>query len=233
MTQISSIKPVDVTKPKAKPNFTFENGAYESYLTEGFEVPNRAPGKKEREFLSRVDLKHGKIKVQIRTMIRQLAVDYSTESEDEKEYITWVSDWQAKNYQEIPIFVRGHVEGSFVQQRKELQKTFNYETGETSAQYRMTSPRVVFNIPFTSKKVDEILKGEHPLGPDSINITKPNKVIFYGKFDGFRGMPSFRCADYTYEQFIIPNWSDFAELAIRPGGPAARIPIKEKPQFIA
>ena len=53
----------------------------------------------------------------------------------------------------------------------------------------MGAPRFVFNIPFTPKKVEEILHGEHPFGPDSVNITKHNKVIFYGKFDGFRGMP--------------------------------------------
>ena len=26
-------------------------------------------------------------------MIRQITIDYSTENEEEKEYITWVSDW--------------------------------------------------------------------------------------------------------------------------------------------
>ena len=46
-------------------------------------------------------------------MIRQLAIDYSTEKEEEKEYLTWVSDWSAKNYQEVQIFVRGHIEGTF------------------------------------------------------------------------------------------------------------------------
>ena len=47
-------------------------------------------------------------------MIRQLAIDYSTENEEEKEYLTWVSDWSAKNYQEVPIHVRGHIEGCFM-----------------------------------------------------------------------------------------------------------------------
>ena len=89
MTQILTIKPVDVTKPKVKPQFSFDDNAYQS---EGFEVPTRAPGRKERDFLSRVDLKQG-IKVQIRTIIRQLAIDYDTENEEEKEYLTWTSDW--------------------------------------------------------------------------------------------------------------------------------------------
>ena len=64
-------------------------------------------------------------------MIRQIAIDYSTENEEEKEYITWVSDWSAKNYQEVQIYVRGHIEGCFIQQTKELATQYNYETGET------------------------------------------------------------------------------------------------------
>ena len=43
MTQISTIKPVDLTKPKVKPNFTFDDNAYQSYIQEGFEVPNQSP----------------------------------------------------------------------------------------------------------------------------------------------------------------------------------------------
>ena len=43
MTQISTIKPVDITKPKVKPNFTFDDNAYQSYIQEGFEVPNQGP----------------------------------------------------------------------------------------------------------------------------------------------------------------------------------------------
>ena len=45
----------------------------------------------------------------------------------------------------------------------------------------MGAPRFVFNIPFTPKKVEEILHGEHPLGPDSVNITHRNKVIVLWK----------------------------------------------------
>ena len=115
-------------------------------------------------------------------MIRQIAIDYSTENEDEKEYMTSVSNWSAKNYQEIQIHLGGRIEGCFIEQTKELATQHNYETGETHNEYRMGAPRIVFNIPFTPKKVDEILHGEHPLGPDSENLTKLNKVILYGKF---------------------------------------------------
>lgn len=36
-------------------------------------------------------------------------------------------------------------------------------------------------------------------------------------------MESFRCGDYTYEQFISPEWKEFLGLAIQEGGPQRRV----------
>jgi len=89
-------------------------------------------------------------------------------------------------------------------------------------------PREVHFIPFTKQNVDKILKGEHPFGPDSINITDIDKVVFYGKFDDMPGFQSFRCEGFTYEQFITPEWKQFMELATRPGGPLGKKYAPEK-----
>ena len=74
----------------------------------------------KNKFLSEVDLSKGKIKVKVNTMIRQLAPDWSTEREDRKEYLTFNSDWIAKNYLGVNIRVLGHIEGVFMDQQKEL-----------------------------------------------------------------------------------------------------------------
>ena len=50
---------------------------------------------------------------------------------------------------------------------------------------------------------------------EKLNVTNDSKVLVYGKFDRLRGHQSFRCNDYTYDQFITPKWNDFVELAIR------------------
>ena len=71
-------------------------------------------------------------------------------------------------------------------------------------------------------RFDEILEAEHPFGPDSINMTERGRAIFYGKFDRVLGVQSFRCGDYIYEQFIVPEWKRFVELALREGGPSGR-----------
>ena len=83
MPEVSTIKPTEV-KLKEILKFAYNTGAYDSYLNEGFSMPIKVPDKWEREFLSRVELNQGKIKVRILNMIRQRAIDYSTEKEEKK-----------------------------------------------------------------------------------------------------------------------------------------------------
>ena len=69
-------------------------------------------------------------------MIRQLAPDWSTDREDRKEYLTFNSDWIAKNYLGVDIRVLGHIEGVFMDQQKELVTRKNHRTGEETAYYQ-------------------------------------------------------------------------------------------------
>jgi hypothetical protein len=233
MTELSTIKPEGIIKPKEIPKFSYHDGSYQSYIKEGFSLPEVLPDRIEREFLSKVDLKYGKIKIRIHNMIRQLAIDYSTDTEEKKEYLTFNTDWFAKDYHEEQIRGSGHIEGTYQQQVKKLVIKRNPITDQaTEAVYERGEPRTVFNIPFSKKAVDSILFNEHPFGPDSLNVTDKARVLFYGKVEG-TGLSPFRCAGYTYEQFVNTDWNEFVELAIRPGGPANRIPRKLKPQFIA
>ncbi len=111
---------------------------------------------------------------------------------------------------------------------------FDPKTGIQKSLYVKGLPKTVYTIPFSKKAVDDILKNEHPFGPDSINSTDKSKIVFYGKFDHELGMQSFRCGDYTYEQFVVPEWKTFLDLATRPGGPANRIQntLPPPPSFI-
>jgi hypothetical protein len=46
------------------------------------------------------------------------------------------------------------------------------------------------------------------------------------------GILNFRCADFTYEQFIVPEWKTLVELAIKRDGPANGAYLEEAGQFI-
>jgi hypothetical protein len=93
-------------------------------------------------------------------------------------------------------------------------------SGRMNSWYEMDIPRVAFNIPFTKENVDKYLKSPHPFGPDSENITDPNQVKYYGKFEHIdTGTLPHRDDSYSYDQFVLPSWKDFCDLTNRPGGP--------------
>jgi hypothetical protein len=236
LPEVSSIKPriKEAGRPNQEIKFYYSTLEYDSYAKEGFVAPTGRyrPDRKEREFLTRANIERGKIQVAITAMIRLLAPDYSTEKQERREYLLYESDWFAKNWlgAEIPP-LRGHVEGRYLEQTKRLVTSTNIETGRVDVVYERGAPRMVHTIPFDKKEVDKVLFGEHPFGPDSINITNLDEVLYYGKFEGIRGISTFRCNDYTYDQFVMPGWEKFLELAIRPGGPANRKPMPDKTRY--
>lgn len=219
--------------------FTYSTDTFDSYAKEGF--ANKAPeyhkrhDRHELRFLSSVDITKGKIKIDITRMFRLQARDYSTDKLEYKEYLMWESNWYAKNWLENELKVLEHMEGKYLQQTKKVTiSPPDLKTGKMVKEYEQGQPREVYTIPFSKETVDKLLQGAHPLGPDSINITDPSKVIFYGKIDHVLGVQSFRCADYDYNQFVTPKWDDFVKLAIQPGGPAKRTPwwMGEPEEFI-
>ncbi len=207
--------------------FKYDTSAYDSFAKNGLESPNayRRPDKWEVRFLSAVDPTKGKVKVRITRMFRIRAIDYDDERQQSKEYLYYETEWRAKNWRGNDINpVIPHVVGMHQEQKLIVQKgDFNPSTGDQKSWYVKGQPKVVYTIPFTKKAVDQALENEHPFGPDSINTTDKDAIIYYGKLSNILGLQNFRCADFTYEQFVIPEWKAFVGLAIQEGGPAQRI----------
>ena len=79
---------------------------------------------------------------------------------------------------------------------------------------------IAYNIPFSKENVDKYLLDPHPFGPDSENITDPNQVVYYGKFQHEdNGTRSHRDDTYSLEQLRDLDWRQFCDLTNRPGGP--------------
>ena len=114
---------------------------------------------------------------------------------------------------------------------KHLQQTRNTRQQARSDKILVENgvPRVVHTIPFTKTAVDKLLNGQLPFGPDSINITDVEKVIYYGKIENVLGLQNFRDGSFSYEQFVVPEWKAFLVLATRPGGPTGRLPWWDGP----
>lgn len=237
--EVSSIVPDLGTaqKQRKEPRFSYSTAEYDSYIKNGFGAPeliNRSD-KFEVRFLQQVDLsqcKGNKIQVKILNMQRTRAIDYSSEKEERKEFLVYMCDWLANNWLGNMIAVRSHIEGRHKELTKQLITKMDNESGRVNAYYVKGPVRTVHTIPFSKKTVDKILNNPEPFGPDSQNITDINSVTFYGKFDGEKGIQTMRCGDYSYEQFIQPEWNRFVELATRRGGPAARLTNAEAEGYI-
>ena len=111
------------------------------------------------------------------------------------------------------IAVRSHIEGKHKELTKQLVTKMDSDNGRVNAYYVRGPFRDIHTIPFTKKNVDKLLNDKEPFGPDSQNITDIDSVAFYGKVNGERGLADFRCGDYTYEQFIVPEWKQFLEFS--------------------
>ena len=133
---------------------------------------------------------------------------------------------------------RVHTEGKYKKQTRKLVQKVDKETGRMESWYEMGIPETAFSIPFTKENVDKYLLNAHPFGPDSENITDPEQVIYYGKFEHMdTGTMSHRDDTYNYEQFVNPNWREFCDLTNRPGGPRGllknyRVVEENKPSHI-
>jgi hypothetical protein len=177
--------------PRPKPRFIFSEKSsvidtYESYAKEGFAhlVTNQAefPYKFEKQFLSKVDLTKGPILVSVGMMIRTMAVDWESPKRERKEYLTFTTEWEAKDRLGNTLRCSHENEGKYTQQTKQIKTKYNSNSREEEAYYEKGVPRDVYTIPWSKKTADSILTGEKYFGQDSINITNIAEVQYIVKF---------------------------------------------------
>jgi hypothetical protein len=115
---------------------------------------------------------------------------------------------------------RIHIEGQYKKQTRKLVNKLDMKTGIMDCYYEMGIPEIAYSILFSKENADKYLLNPHPFGPDSENITDPNQVVYYGKFEQVdTSTQAHGDNTYNYEQFVLPEWRDFCELTNRPVGP--------------
>jgi hypothetical protein len=199
--------------PKPKPRFIFSDkssviDAYESYGKEGFAhlltggfVNNstehaKRPYESEKRFISAVDLSKGPILVSVQTILRIMAVDWSSPKREGKEYMYYTTEWEAKNWLGNTIRCTHEAEGKYIQQTKDIVTRLNPQTGEHIQDYHMGTPRITYTIPWDKKKANELLTSEKIFGEDSLNITNMNEVKYTVRFSGNPSRTSFEMQDF-------------------------------------
>lgn len=149
--QVSSISPPSKPRPVPKFIFTDKNSvidAYNSFTKEGFERQSKdeRPYDLQKQFLSKVDVSKGPIQVRVESIVRTMVLDPDSIKGEKKEYLTYTSQWLAKDWLGNIIRCALEHEGKYMQQTKNTVTKFNPETGEEIVQYMKGVPREMFTI---------------------------------------------------------------------------------------
>ncbi len=113
----------------------------------------------------------------------------------------WLEDWEGVNWLGIPVNpVRSHVEGMYLEQLKTA--VLDERTADKIG-YKYAGQRESYYIPFTKKKVDEVIA-------KSVHSDKES-IRYVIKFDS-AGSPestAMKTRNYfTYEQFTEWKWDE-------------------------
>lgn len=205
----SDIKPDTSQYQRPKPEMEWNNKTQESYIENGFHL-DRHLYTQENVFLSQVDIRKGPIERTVTKIVRLKAVDWSTEKRERKEYLYYYENWEGVNWLGIKVPpVTDHVEGLYQEALKKPE--FNPNTGEPT-KYVFDKERDVYYIPFTKKKVDEIIKASAHTNQESILYT-----VKFASADSKDGqMMSPVRGQFSHDQFTNWTFDDLYKLQTKP-----------------
>jgi uncharacterized membrane-anchored protein YjiN (DUF445 family) len=192
---VSSIK-TETEKPK--PKIEYNDKTFQSYVDNGFDhvlddlhKVKRVHNFKE-DFLNRAT---GPIKFRVNSFMRLKAIDYNSETNARKEFMTYSVDWLAKDHLGDDITeqqVLEHIEGVYQEQLKKKVTNQGRITG-----YERTGERTRYYIPWDRKVMDKLI--DQSIGSDKETITYTVKFL------------SNRC-QFTYEQFATLSYQELDDL---------------------
>jgi hypothetical protein len=202
-------------KKKIPNDFVWNVRDIKAYTDLGLTPPERL-GRFEKRFLSRVDVSKGPIERTVMNLVRLKAPDYENNPDvknpPRKEWLYYSERWTGLDWRGIPINpVAGHIEGVYTKQYTRAR--INEKTGEVD--YNELDPTMaqkIYYIPYSKKKVDEIIANSANSDKDTIKYT-----IKFGTQDNPMGQ--YQQVEsrnqFSYEQFCWP-WEQVCKLHYKP-----------------
>ena len=172
----------------------------------------------QKRFLSLVDVRQGPIERTVTHIVRQKAPDYlslkeddtTTKKPDRKEYIIYRERWEGKDIRGVPINpADDNWEGVWT--KRFTRPVVNQSTGEVS--YMELDPgktQKIYTIPFSKKRVDEIIANSVHSDKDTIIYT-----IKFASEDSPTGPVMQSRNRFTYDQFVM-EWDKIYKFHTQP-----------------
>jgi hypothetical protein len=208
---LSTIKPKIAQKPEVK--IEWNDRSYQSFMNAGFpnNIPHTITGPRERmlRFLSAVDLTKGPLERTVKSMVRLRAQDWSTKKRELREFIYYEEEFNAKNWAGVPLNpVSDHIEGRYTEVL--TRPVFDERTG-VHTDNAWGGTRMVYYIPFSKQKVDEIIKNSAHSDKDSIRF-----IIKFGMEDSPDSFQLTTRNQFSYDRFVNWSWDRLKEFQYWP-----------------
>ena len=204
----SSSNFVPVKKTDKKFVWEYNNRTAQSYIKNGLEVPFNLDSQ-QRTFLSKVNvdpkLDH-EIRRTVTKIVKVKAIDYSSKKLERKNSCIGTKTGM------VPP-VTDHIEGYY--KELEMEPKIGGQQNEIIG-YQRSGQHIVYYVPFSKQKVDEIIEGS--VGTDKDTI----KYLF---IDGALGY------EFPYEEFVSRSYDELATMLIAPGGPKTILQKQQLEKF--
>jgi hypothetical protein len=190
-----------------KPVMEYNNKSWQSWMNLQSHIPDivekiphgvEAPQRRKKEFIAQVDLEQGPIERRVMTIVRFKAKN--REDKEQKEYLRYNEDWQAKDWMGRKLRNSENVEGVYYEQEEEKIIKYDETKGPYVSGYKRSGEHIVYTIPYSKDAVDKIIGNQDK-----------SDIIFTVR-------TSERRQQFTYDEFVNYSWEQLEHILMLDGG---------------
>jgi hypothetical protein len=190
-----------------QPKFEFNYKTWQSWMNLQSHIPDieekiphgvEAPQRRKKEFIAQVDLEQGPIERKVMAMVRFKAKN--REDKEQKEYLRYNEDWQAKDWMGRKLRNSENIEGVYYEQEEEKIIKYDETKGPHVAGNKRSGEYPVYAIPFSKEAVDNII-GEQDNSHIIFTVRTPD-----------------RRQQFLYDEFVNYSWQQLERILMLDGG---------------
>jgi hypothetical protein len=201
------------SKPDSKPKIEFNERTLEAFEKEKVDLPHGVVAEKERydKFRSKFKEEKGALQIIVKSMHRRPIITYNDKGKAvKKDFLTYVSEYHGKDWLGNDLYIRDHVDGVYYAPKFRSTTKQDPETGDHIVNKEYDGITEEYYIELTEKNrrqiIEEIINKSNGTMTDAIKF-------YYHVPQSSKGGMSFRCDQYTYDQFINSSLDEMERLA--------------------
>jgi hypothetical protein len=215
------------TKTDSKPEIQFNERTLEAFEKEKLDLPHGVVFEKQMhdKFRSKFKEEKGALQKIIHSMHRRPIITFDDKGKAvKKDVLSYISDYHGFDWLGNDLWIREHIDGVYYKPKFRVTTTLDPETGNHIPKKEYDGMIEEYYIELTEKNRKQIIE-------DIINKSNGTMIdaikFYYHVPQSSKGGMSFRCDQYTYDQFINSSLDEMERLARTTPSP---IPYSKKDQ---